>query len=291
MVVENEPAYLTDAFAEEAIAFIKRSSNSAPEGASASVSDEARSAPREPRWPRQRGLTRKADAPSPPWFLYLAFNAVHVPMEATEEYESRFPHIKDKKRRTLAGMLAAMDDAVGDVMATIRELGAEENTLVLFYSDNGGIPPKNASLNGPLRGMKSTMFEGGVRVPFLAQWKGIIPPGKVYKNPVMGFDCHATALAAAGLDLDNGAAPPLDGVDLLPFLTGKNEGRPHGALYWRAGNQHAARIGDHKIVTQRGSGTMLFNLAEDLGEANDLAASNPENCLNSPRPSTPGATP
>ena len=239
VVIENEPAYLTDAFAREAVDFIERSHGE-------------------------------------PWFLYLAFNAVHVPMEATEAYEARFPDIADPNRRTLAGMLAAMDDAVGDVMTKVRELGAAENTLVLFYSDNGGIPPKNASLNGPLRGMKSTMFEGGVRVPFLAQWEGTIPAGQVYENPVIGFDCHATALAAAGLSLDNGDAPGLDGVDLLPFVTGNNDARPHQALFWRAGNQHAARIGDYKMVTQRGAGTMLFNLAEDLGESHNLAVSHPE---------------
>lgn len=235
----EEPAYLTDAFAEEAVAFIESSKDD-------------------------------------PWFLYLAFNAVHTPMEATDDYEARFPNIQNPKRRTLAGMLAAMDDAVGNVMAKVRELDAEEDTLVLFYSDNGGIPPKNASLNGPLRGMKGTMFEGGVRVPFLAQWKGRIPAGLVYENPVMGFDCHATALAAAGLPLDNGEAPALDGVDLLPFLTGEKDGRPHEALFWRAGNQHAARVGDYKIVTQLGAGTMLFDLEKDIAEANDLAATQPE---------------
>jgi arylsulfatase A-like enzyme len=238
-ITKKEPPYLTDAFADEAIAFIERSKDS-------------------------------------PWFLYLAFSAVHIPLQATEKYEARFPDIVNPKRRTLAAMLAAMDDAVGRVMEKVRESGDEENTLVLFYSDNGGIPPKNVSLNEPLRGMKGTMFEGGIRVPFIAQWKGTIPAGMVYDNPVMGFDYHATALAAAGATLDNGFAPPLDGVDLLPFLTGHSKGRPHDALYWRSGKQHAVRLGDWKLVRQRGKAPMLFNLARDLSETEDVAASNPE---------------
>ncbi len=171
-------------------------------------------------------------------------------------------------------MLAAMDDAIGRVMNAIRERGEEENTLVFFYSDNGGIPPKNASLNDPLRGMKGQMFEGGIRVPFLAQWKGVIPEGDVYGKPVMGFDVHATALAAAGLPLD--AEPKIDGVDLLPFLTGKNEGRPHETLFWRAARQHAARVGDWKLVNTPRDGSMLFDLAQDIGETNDLARTYPD---------------
>lgn len=260
-VVEEEPHYLTDAFAEEAVDFIDRHYKKYNRAKPANSTEN-----------REQGTGNSAK----PWFLYLAFNAVHVPMEATAAYEARFPDITSPKRRTLAAMLAAMDDAVGRVMEKVRELGEEENTLVFFYSDNGGIPSMNASSNGPLRGVKGSTFEGGIRVPFLAQWKGVIPRGLVYENPVMGFDCHATALAAAGLSLDNGAAPALDGVDILPFLTGKNEGRPHEALYWRAANQHAARLGDWKYVKLPRENPSLFNLADDLGETTDLADSHPE---------------
>ncbi|MEM8953837.1 MAG: sulfatase-like hydrolase/transferase [Verrucomicrobiota bacterium] len=238
-VIKKEPAYLTDAFADEAAAFIQENQDQ-------------------------------------PWFLYLAFNAVHTPMEATDEYEARFPHITDPKRRTLAGMLAAMDDAVGRVMQEVRATNAENNTLVLFYSDNGGIPPKNASLNGPLRGMKGATYEGGIRVPFIAQWKGTIPEGLVYEHPVMGFDCHATALAAAGLPLDNGNAPALDGVNLIPFLTGKEVAPPHKELVWRADKQQGLRTGKWKMVKQAREDPQLFNLDADPGETNNLANTHPE---------------
>lgn len=236
--VSGETDYLTDAFARESVDFIDRSKDQ-------------------------------------PWFLYLAFNAVHLPLEATEKYEARFPHITDKKRKTYAGMLSALDDAVGRVMAKVRELGQEENTLVFFYSDNGGPTPETSSRNDPLRGYKGQMFEGGIRVPFVMQWKGKIAAGQTYREPVMGFDCHATALAAAGVEL--AGDKPIDGVNLLSFLTGMANGRPHEQLFWRAGPQHAARVGDWKLVTlPRNGGSMLFNLRDDIGEQNDLAASRPD---------------
>ena len=250
-IVTGEKEYLTDAFARESVDFIERS--------------------------KER-----------PWFLYLAFNAVHSPLQATSEYEERFPYISDRKRKIYAGMLAAMDDAVGRVMAKVRELGQEENTLVIFYSDNGGPTPETTSRNDPLRGGKGQMFEGGIRAPFAMQWKGVVPAGQTYREIVMGFDCHATALAAAGINRgassqlaeprsQQAASPPhLDGVNLIPFVTGKAEGRPHEELFWRAGPKHAARVGDWKLVEEPAQGgTMLFNLKDDIGEQNDLAASNP----------------
>jgi len=265
--VKDEKEYLTDAFARESVEFISRSKDK-------------------------------------PFFLYVAFNAVHSPLEATEKYEARFPHITDRKRKTYAGMLSALDDAVGRVMAKVRELGQEENTLVFFYSDNGGPTPETSSRNDPLRGYKGQMFEGGIRVPFVMQWKGKIPAGQTYREPVMGFDCHATALAAANVDvslretnvLPRSDRATLDGVNLLPFVTSfnpqpqaRNDGasateaedprlrlrvkRPHEQLFWRAGSQHAARVGDWKLVDTRTAAPMLFNLRDDIGEQHDLAAS------------------
>jgi arylsulfatase A-like enzyme len=209
-----------------------------------------------------------------PFFLYLAFNAVHIPMEATSKYLDRFPNVEDIKRRTLAGMLSAMDDAVGQVLAKVREIGAEENTLIMFYSDNGGVPPKNGSLNTPLRGMKGQFFEGGIRVPFMLQWKGTVTAGGKFTHPVMGFDCHAMALAAAGIRVTNDQ--PTDGVDLIPYVTGEQKGKPHGQLFWRAGNQHAARVGDWKLNVLRGEDPMLFQLAKDISETTNLAGQHPE---------------
>jgi arylsulfatase A-like enzyme len=237
-VVEGETEYLTDAFAREAVDFVGRNRDEQP------------------------------------WFLYLAFNAVHDPMEATEKYEARFPEIHDPRRRTLAAMLSAMDDAIGLVMTAIRERGEEEETLIFFYSDNGGIPSKNASLNHPLRGFKGQVYEGGIRVPFLMQWKGTIPRGQVYRNPVMGFDVHATALSAAGSRLDS--QPAIDGVNLLPFLTGESNGRPHEQLFWRDSRQRAARVGDWKLVVPPRGEASLFHLASDIGEQKDLATTHPD---------------
>jgi arylsulfatase A-like enzyme len=147
---------------------------------------------------------------------------------------------------------------------------------VFFYSDNGGPTAQMTSRNDPLRGFKGQMFEGGIRVPFLVQWKGKLPAGKVYREMVMGFDVHATALAAAGI------APTsedlLDGVNLLPHLLGLEESPPHEALFWRSGSRHAARVGEWKLVRdpRGGGGDMLFNLAEDVGESNDLATAQSE---------------
>lgn len=236
--VENEKEYLTDAFTRESVDFIKKNKNR-------------------------------------PFFLYVAYNAVHTPMEATKKYIDRFPKIKDQNRQILAGMLAAMDDGVGRIMDTLRRLDLEENTLVFFYSDNGGITPDNASRNDPLRGMKGTRYEGGIRVPFFTQWKGKFKEGTVYKKPVMGFDVHATALAAAGIEVPKNE--PIDGVNLIPYLTGKNDGWPHEKLFWRSGKKHAARVGDWKMVVNRNDDSpMLFNLKNDISEKRNLANRYPE---------------
>ncbi len=230
----DEKEYLTDAFAREAAAFI----------------DGAR---------------------EKPFFLYLTFNAVHLPMEAPEARREKFASIANPKRRTYAAMLTAMDDGVGRVLARLREHKLEEQTLVVFIADNGGPTPANTSRNDPFRGTKGQVYDGGTHVPFLAQWKGKLPAGKSYDAPVIALDLHPTAVAAAG------GPPPekLDGVNLLPYLTGEKSGPPHEALFWRFGAQAAARMGDWKLVLQQGK-TELYNLSEDIGEKSDLAAAKPE---------------
>jgi arylsulfatase A-like enzyme len=224
-----------------------------------------------------------------PWLCYLAFNAVHGPLEATEKYLSRFTSIEERKRHAYAAMQSAMDDAVGQVLGKIRELGQEENTLVFFVSDNGGPTAQTTSANGPLRGFKAQTWDGGIRVPFLVQWKGRIPAGKVDDRPVIQLDILPTALAAAGIS----PKPEwkLDGVDLLPYLTGQNAGQPHQALYWRFGPQVAIRMGDWKLVKGVGSanlgalergtratmaGAELYHLGRDIGETTNLAEKEPE---------------
>lgn len=209
-----------------------------------------------------------------PFFLYLAFNAVHTPILATEAYLNRFPNITDKQRKTYAAMLSAMDDAVGAILAKLRANGLEENTLVFFISDNGGAKD-NGSTNGVLHGTKTTTWEGGIRVPWLVQWKGHLPAGRTYDHPVIQLDIAPTSLAAAGIPIP--AKAKFDGVNLLPFLRGENEAPPHTALFWRFGKQTAVRKGDWSLVQADGSeGKRLFNLREDIGQKTDLSASKPD---------------
>ncbi len=222
-----------------------------------------------------------------PFFLYLAFNAVHTPLHTTDDRLKKFAHVQDPTRRSYLAMTVALDEAVGKVLDGLRTAGVEEDTLVFFFSDNGGPIGKfapNGSVNAPLRGSKGDTWEGGIRVPFLVQWKGKLPAGKTCDHPVIQLDVHATALAAAGVE----AKPEwkLDGVNILPFLEGKETAAPHAALYWRFGEQMAVRAGDWKLVrpdlaTDAPFGKiaerpMLFNLAEDVGEKNDLAEKQPE---------------
>jgi arylsulfatase A-like enzyme len=217
-----------------------------------------------------------------PFFLYLSFNAVHGPMHATEKYLSRFPEIKDEKRKTYAGMMSAMDDGIGAVLAKLDEYKLTGNTLIFFVSDNGGPTPVNASNNLPLRATKATTWEGGIRVPYLVQWKGKLPAGKAYDHPVIQLDMTATALAAAGLE---GEAKKwnLDGVNLLPHLTTDSAAPPHDALYWRFGPQMAIRNGNMKLVKGRAADNRngvtdweLYDLAADIGESKNLAGERPD---------------
>jgi arylsulfatase A-like enzyme len=248
-VMETE--YLTDTFAREAVGFIDR---------------------------------HKAG----PFFLYLAFNAVHTPMHATDDRLKKFASIPDKTRRTYAAMSLAMDEAVGKVLEKLRSENLENDTLVFFFSDNGGPTMVGTTINGsrndPLRGSKRTTLEGGIRVPFAVRWPGHLPAGTVYDRPVIQLDILPTALAAAGAE----AKPEwhLDGVNLLPHLGGEKSPPPHEVLYWRLGAQTAVRVGDWKLVRydttadgERGGGVTaarLYHLAEDVGEAHDLAAKEPD---------------
>jgi arylsulfatase A-like enzyme len=193
----------------------------------------------------------------------------------------------DPRRQTYAAMLSAMDDAIGQVLGAIDAIGQRDQTLVVFTSDNGGPTTRNAvngSRNTPLRGSKCETFEGGIRVPLLIQWPGHIVPGTTYDQPAISFDITATALAAAGVQ-----AADLDGVDLVPYLRGEKSGPPHDTLFWRSrtmSGNHAARQGDWKFVhstegsdrpgpRQTPGRDMLFNLAADPGEQQDLANAQP----------------
>ncbi|MBI5686864.1 MAG: sulfatase [Verrucomicrobia bacterium] len=211
---------------------------------------------------------------SGPWYLYLPFTAVHAPHVAPESYVKKFAHIEDKGRRHLCAMISVMDDRIGTVLAKLRELKLEENTLIFFISDNGG-PSSRAVHNGPLHGGKWTVWEGGIRVPFMVQWKGRIAPGRVLDTPVIQLDFLPTALAAASVNTQ--PEWKIDGVNLLPLLEGKTDKLQRDALFWRFGVQFAVRQGDWKLVkASRDMQPALFNVTADIGEKSDLAAQQPE---------------
>ncbi len=197
-------------------------------------------------------------------------------MHARDEILSGLTKIKDERRRKLVAMTISLDDAVGRVLKTLDERGIAENTLVFFINDNGGATT-NASDNRPLRGHKRTPFEGGIRVPFVVSWPAVLPQGEIYSKPVSALDIFPTSVKAAGASAAVKSPQQLDGVDLIPFLTGEKQGRPHDTLYWRrGGGNRAIRDGDWKLLRYKAGAPMLFNLAEDPAEQVDLAGAAPE---------------
>jgi len=212
-----------------------------------------------------------------PFFLYIAHRAPHVPLDAPQKYLERFPGKMPERRRQALAMLSAVDDGVGSMMESLREYGIEENTLILFISDNGAPlkihkldlpgdgPGWDGSLNDPFNGEKGMLSEGGIRVPFVVYWKGKLKAGRVYDHPVISLDVAATAIALAGLPHD----PNLDGVNLLPHLSGEKKGAPHETLYWRWFAQSAVREGRWKYLRRRGR-EYLYDLAADKEEKRNL---------------------
>jgi arylsulfatase A-like enzyme len=212
--------------------------------------------------------------PDGPFFLYLPFNAVHTPMQAPDEYLQRFAHIKDSRRQTFAAMLSALDDAVGQVLEALAEHVLEQDTLVFFLGDNGGPTAATTCSNGILSGSKGTVSEGGIRVPFFLRWGSRVPAGRTYEFPVISLDVVPTVLAATGAA--PGPQDALDGVDLLPYVTGAESARPHARLYWRFGEQGAIRQGDWKLVMPGADEARLYDLAADPGEKRDQFDEEPE---------------
>lgn len=206
-------------------------------------------------------------------FLYLAFNAPHVPLEAPREYLEKYSHIEDQQRRTYAAMVDNLDWNVGRILAALDELGKRENTLVVFMSDNGG-PEKNGADNGVLRGQKGDTTEGGIRVPFILNWPAGLPQGREIHVPISSLDLLPTFAALGGV---KPAGKPLDGVNVLPWLRGEAKGVPHPQLFWDRDGKCGMREGDFKIFRRNESQPWtLCNLAEDLSEENDLSAQMPE---------------
>lgn len=206
-----------------------------------------------------------------PWFLCVAYNAVHSPLQATDAWLAKFAHIEDIHRRIFAAMLAHFDDSLGALMTKLRETGQAENTLVFFVSDNGAPTKEITASNAPLRGGKVTLWEGGIRVPFIVSWPGKVRAGRVLDAPVLSIEVTATALDLAGVKTE---AKQLDGVSLASLLTGERDAAPHETLYWRLGTKNALRHGDWKLIRD-GDAWQLYDLARDIAETTDLAAREP----------------
>ena len=236
---EKTDKYLTDAFSNEAVKFIEKNQKD-------------------------------------PFFLYLAYNAPHGPLQATQKYLDRFDHIKNKKRKTYAAMVSAVDDGVGRILDRLESLEIIENTMIFFLSDNGGPESKNGSNNGPLREGKSSIYEGGNRIPFAMQWPAQITP-MVYEYPISSLDILPTIAEWTNTPIS--VDKPLDGVNIIPYLKGEKQGRPHQTLYVRKFDDdlYSVRDGDFKLVTKKKNSVKeLYNLSKDLGEENDLASEFPE---------------
>ena len=205
------------------------------------------------------------------FFLFVSYNAPHAPLQAPENRLRRFALIRDRKRQAYAAMVSVLDDGVGHIVDKLNQLNLRKRTLLFFLSDNGGPERANASRNDPLRGQKGDVYEGGIRVPFVASWPGTLPDDCEFHHPVNSIDVSCTALSLAGVDLK---AAGLDGVDLVPHLTGQTKTQPHDALFWRKenGRAWAVRSGSLKLLkTAQGDAPELYDLEADISETNDLA--------------------
>lgn len=223
--------YLTDVFSEKAVEFIKNTDQ--------------------------------------PFMMYLAYNAVHTPMQATQEDLDRF---SGHPRQKLAAMTWALDRGVGTVIQGLKETGKFDNTLIFFLSDNGGATINNSS-NYPLKGFKGNKFEGGHRVPYFIVWNGKIKSGIKFDGLASSLDIFATAIDAAGISKTKNK---LDGVSLIPYLSGKKKGNPHEILFWRKMDTRAIRMGDYKLIITHGVDSVLYHVKSDLEEMNNILDQEPE---------------
>ncbi|QDS98496.1 sulfatase-like hydrolase/transferase [Adhaeretor mobilis] len=208
-----------------------------------------------------------------PFFAYVSFSAVHAPMEADPQDKDQFFELEGT-RRTAAQMMLSMDRACGQIIEKLKDLGLEQDTIVVFTNDNGGPMDRNGSSNYPFSGVKGTQLEGGIRVPGIVAWPGKLPTGTVYERPLTTLDLLPTFVKAGGGDPT--LIERLDGVDMMPFLQGKNKERPHQTLHWKMETRAAIRDGDWKLLRFPDRPAQLYNLAEDPAEQNNLAGKHPE---------------
>ena len=213
-----------------------------------------------------------------PWFVYLAHDTPHTPLQAKEEDIRKYEHIEDENRRVYCAMQHCLDENIGRLLEFLRDRNQLENTLIVFLSDNGGTT--NGSINAPLRGAKATFLEGGLHVPMIISWPAAFPKGEVYEKPVISLDLLPTFTAAAGINLPE--EPPIDGVDLGPHIQGLNNAensneRPHDKLFFRMTLRGAAfRDGDWKLLRLPHRPPELYNLSGDLSELNNQADKYPD---------------
>ncbi|MFR9651787.1 MAG: sulfatase-like hydrolase/transferase [Rikenellaceae bacterium] len=243
MIPASETTYLTDDFSNKAVEFIDKSAKDGD-----------------------------------PFFVYLAYNAPHAPLQAPQKYLDRTEHIYNQYRSVYAAMILAVDDGVGEIWEALERHGIEDNTMIIFLSDNGGVGINGQTSNLPHRSFKGNMFDGGIHTPFAFYWKGAIHPGTVYDKTISSLDIYATVATAAGVDVSK-VKNPLDGVDLIPYLSGKDKGNPHTTLFWRVigGKEYAVRKGDYKLVkTYYDDNLQLYNVKEDMIERVNIAAANPD---------------
>lgn len=229
----EERGYLTDRIADEGIAFIDRNK-------------------------------------AAPFFLWLSFNAPHTPLQAKEEYYTRYAHIGDPVKRIYAAMIANLDDAIGRVLDHVRKLNLEENTLIFLISDNGGAEYTFTTENGPYKGGKITDFEGGIQVPFIMKWKNHIPAGMVYEPMVSSMDIFHSVVHAVDVPIPDDRT--YDGVSLLPYITGILKDDPHDILFWQRGFSKAIRTNRWKLLLNEDSGdTLLYDMRMDPTESKEVS--------------------
>ena len=232
---EEHEGYLTDAIADETCSFIERNQ-------------------------------------TVPFFAFVSFNAVHTPMQSDPADKERFSKLQGKRKK-LAAMTLSLDRACGQIVERLNELGLSKNTLIIFTNDNGGPTDASSASNWPLSGCKATHLEGGIRVPGIAFWAGKLESGATYDAPVSTLDLLPTFVNVAGGDASS--IDQLDGVDLMPFLTGAGDGVPHRTLYWKKETRAAIRDGDWKLMRFPDRPAELYNIREDASEENNLAGENP----------------
>lgn len=231
----EEKAFLTEKFAEEAEAFIDKNKKK-------------------------------------PFLLYVPFNAPHTPFQVRKQYYDRFAHVKDENKRVYYAMISALDDAIARILKKVKAEGLEENTLIVFASDNGGATYTHATTNTPLKGGKFSHFEGGINVPFVLKWKGKIKAHTVYQQPVSSLDIFSTVAAVIGAKLPQDRI--YDGVNLIEKVNKNQEA--HKALFWRSGDAKAIRSGVWKLVISgKNKQQWLYNLQKDKSESTNVASQNP----------------